>query len=286
MKKFNPNKNIFILLILAIIAVALISVTAASRAKEKNTNLVQSAINDTVGAVDRVISAPGRLLKHSSQSLTDLFNAYDENTVLKRKIDKYEEITLQNKNQQKEIEQLKEELKLKQTLTSYEEVTANVITRSPDTWQNILVADKGSKDGIKSNMAVMAQKGLIGRVIEVNAHSSKIELLSTTNKNTNQFPVRITSKSGESFGLLSKYDGRSQYLIASEITGSEDVQPGDVVQTSGLGGNSPANLPIGTVAKIKPDSNGLKREVYIKPYAQMYDLSVVTIVKRMVEASE
>ncbi|WP_159722331.1 rod shape-determining protein MreC [Enterococcus sp. CSURQ0835] len=286
MKKFNPNKNIFILLILAIIAVALISITAASRAKEKNTNLVQSAINDTVSVVDRVVSAPSRLLKHSSQSLTALFNTYDENEALKRKLDKYEALTLQNKNQQKEIEQLKEELQLKQTLTSYEEVTANVITRSPDTWQNILIVDKGSSDGIKSNMAVMAQKGLIGRVIEVNAHSAKIELLTTNNKDTDQFPIRITSKDGESFGLLSKYDGKSQLLVASKITENKDIKAGDVVQTSGLGGNSPANLPIGTISKIEPASYGLDREVYIKPYAQMYDLSVVTIVKRMVEASE
>ena len=53
---------------------------------------------------------------------------------------------------------VEKELELNQTLTSYEKVTANVITRSPDSWQDMLIVDKGSKDGIEANMAVMSQK--------------------------------------------------------------------------------------------------------------------------------
>lgn len=97
---------------------------------------------------------------------------------------------------------MKKELELNQTLTSYEKVTANVITRSPDSWQDMLIVDKGSKDGIEANMAVMSQKGLIGRVIEVNTASSKIELLSSSNESSNHFPVRVSSANGEAFGLL------------------------------------------------------------------------------------
>ncbi|MPM68570.1 Cell shape-determining protein MreC [bioreactor metagenome] len=83
--------------------------------------------------------------------------------------------------------------------------------------------------------------------------------------------------------MLKGYDEANQALVATQLTGDTDIKEGDVVQTSGLGGNSPANLSIGTVTKVKPDSNGLDREVYIKPYAQMYDLSVVTIIQRLVE---
>ena len=100
-------------------------------------------------------------------SVHNLFTTYSENERLKEKIDSYDELALKNKNDQKEIEALKKELNLNQTLTNYEKVTANVITRSPDTWQDMLIVDKGSKDGIEVNMAVMAQKGLIGRVVEV-----------------------------------------------------------------------------------------------------------------------
>ena len=283
MKKFNPNKNIIITLVIVIIVVTIISVTAAQRANEGKPNFFQSVVNDSVSFVDRAISAPVRWVENGVDSVHNLFTTYSENERLKEKIDSYDEVALKNKNYQKEIEALKKELELNQTLASYEKVTANVITRSPDTWQDMLIVDKGSKDGIEVDMAVMSQKGLIGRVIEVNNASSKIELLTSSNESSNHFPVRISSSSGEAFGLLKNYDEKTQALVVTQLTGDTNIKEGDVVQTSGLGGNSPANLPIGTVVKTKPDSFGLDREVYVKPYAGMYDISVVTIVQRLVE---
>ena len=283
MKKFNPNKNIIITLVIVIIVVTLISVTAAQRANEGKPNFFQSVVNDSVSFVDRAISAPVRWVENGVDSVHNLFTTYSENERLKEKIDSYDEVALKNKNYQKEIEALKKELELNQTLASYEKVTANVITRSPDTWQDMLIVDKGSKDGIEVDMAVMSQKGLIGRVIEVNNASSKIELLTSSNESSNHFPVRVSSSSGEAFGLLKNYDEKTQALVVTQLTGDTNIKEGDVVQTSGLGGNSPADLPIGTVVKTKPDSFGLDREVYVKPYAGMYDISVVTIVQRLVE---
>ncbi|WP_373170700.1 rod shape-determining protein MreC [Enterococcus durans] len=283
MKKFNPNKNIIITLVIVIIVVTIISVTAAQRANEGKPNFFQSVVNDSVSFVDRAISAPVRWVENGVDSVHNLFTTYSENERLKEKIDSYDEVALKNKNYQKEIEALKKELELNQTLASYEKVTANVITRSPDTWQDMLIVDKGSKDGIEVDMAVMSQKGLIGRVIEVNNASSKIELLTSSNESSNHFPVRVSSSSGEAFGLLKKYDEKTQALVVTQLTGDTNIKEGDVVQTSGLGGNSPADLPIGTVVKTKPDSFGLDREVYVKPYAGMYDISVVTIVQRLVE---
>lgn len=286
MRKFNPNKNIIILLIVVIIVVATVMITASNRAKDSDTNIVQSAVNDTIGVVDKVITAPGRWISNGVQSVSNLINTYDENQKLKSEVDQYDEVKQQTKNQAQEIERLKEELELNQTLTSYEKVTANVITRSPDTWQDMLIVDKGSSDGVEGNMAVMSQKGLIGRVLEVNAHSSKIQLLTSDNKSSNHFPIKISTGDGNSFGVLNKYDVKNQQLVATQDNGEKDIKEGDVVQTSGLGGKSPADLAIGTVVKVKPDSNGLNREVYIKPYAQMYDISVVTIIQRMAGATE
>ena len=75
-------------------------------------------------------------------------------------------------------------------------------------------------------------------------------------------------------------------IIVSQLTGDATLKEGDVVQTSGLGGNSPADLAVGTVIKVKPDSFGLDREVYVKPYADVYGISVVTVVKRSAGESE
>ncbi|MGX7245590.1 rod shape-determining protein MreC [Enterococcus quebecensis] len=286
MKKFNPNKNIIITLIVVIIVVTIISLTAAKRATSGKNNLGQSAVNDSVGFVDKVISFPAKVVGNSISSISTLFKTYDENERLKGRIDGYGELSIQNDNLKKENEALKKELDLNQTLGNYEKVTATVITRSPDMWQNLLVVDRGSNDGIEPNMAVMAQKGLIGRVIEVSATSSKVELLTSKNQNSNHFPVQINSEKGDSYGLLKSYDDKENTLIISQLVGDMDIKEGDIVQTSGLGQNSPANLPVGVVQKVKPDSYGLDREVYVKPYAEMYNIPVVTIIKRLAGAGE
>ena len=286
MKKFNPNKNIIITLILVIILVTIISLTAAQRSEKGKTNVVQGGVNNSVSMVDRVISFPARVVENGLSSMGNLINTFKENERLKEKIDSYNELAVQNNNYKREIDSLKQELNLNETLANYEKVTANVITRSPDTWQDLLIIDKGTNDGIEAGMAVMAQKGLVGRVIEVNATTAKVELLTSKNVNSNHFPVRVTSASGESFGLLKNYDNKKNALIVSQLTGDATLKEGDVVQTSGLGGNSPADLAVGTVIKVKPDSFGLDREVYVKPYADVYGISVVTVVKRSAGESE
>ncbi|KAF1295248.1 rod shape-determining protein MreC [Enterococcus sp. JM4C] len=281
MKKFNPNKNIIITLLIVILVVTVISITAAKRANDGKTNFVQAIMNDTVAVVDKVVSAPGHLIKNGTASISHLLNTYSENERLKEKLDDYDAMTQKNNNNEKEIAALKEELSLNQTLTSYEKVTANVVTRSPDSWQDTLVVDRGTTDGVEVNMAVMSNNGLIGRVIEVNLSSSKVELLTSGNENSNHFPIKVSSKEGDAFGLLRNYDEKTKTLIVTQLTGNTEIKEGDVVQTSGLGGNSPADLQIGTVIKIEPDSFGLDRQVYVKPYAEMYDISVVTIIKRL-----
>ena len=196
MKKFNPNKNIIITLILVIILVTIISLTAAQRSEKGKTNVVQGGVNNSVSMVDRVISFPARVVENGLSSMGNLINTFKENERLKEKIDSYNELAVQNNNYKREIDSLKQELNLNETLANYEKVTANVITRSPDTWQDLLIIDKGTNDGIEAGMAVMAQKGLVGRVIEVNATTAKVELLTSKNVNSNHFPVRVTSANG------------------------------------------------------------------------------------------
>ena len=282
MKKFNPNKNIIITLILVIIAVTVLSITIAKRAAMEKTSVVSSAANDSVSFVDRVIFAPARWFESGVDAVQNLFVTYEENERLKAKLDAYDALAQENENHKREIETLTNELNLNQTLTSFEKTTANVITRSPDTWQDILVVDKGSKDGIAPNMAVMAQHGLVGRVIEVNKFSSKVELLTSENQTSNHYPVRISTDKGDAFGVLKGYDAKNKLFIVEQVTGETNVKKGDVVQTSGLGENSPADLLVGKVVNAQVDKFGLDKKVYVQPTTNTHDLSVVTIVERKV----
>lgn len=282
MKKFNPNKNIIITLILVIIVVVVVSLSVAQRASDKRSPFIQGVLNDTVAFVDKTLTMPFRWVNKQVDTFQNLLDTYDENVELKKKLDDYDELRTKTKNQERELSQLQEELDLQSTLTSFEKITANVITRSPDSWQDFLVVDKGTDDGIAINMAVMSNQGLIGRIIEVNTKSSKVELLTASNQSSNHFPVRIMTKTGDSFGLLKSYDSKTNELIIEQIIGENKIQAGDFVQTSGLGKNSPAGLAVGTVVTEEKDRFGLETQVRVKAQAQMTDISVVTIIQRMV----
>ena len=80
--------------------------------------------------------------------------------------------------------------------------------------------------------------------------------------------------------MLKGYDEKREALIIEQLTGKTDIKEGNVVQTSGLGGNSPADLMVGKVIETQTDSFGLDRKIYVEANAQMYDLSVVTVIER------
>jgi rod shape-determining protein MreC len=140
-KKFNPNKNIIITLILVIIAVGALSLTVAQRAKDEKSSVIQVVINDSVALVDKVVFAPARWFDNGVRSVQNLLVTYEENERLKEKVDAYDALERQNKSYEREVAALKEELELNATLTNFQKVTANVITRSPDSWQDMLVID-------------------------------------------------------------------------------------------------------------------------------------------------
>ena len=112
MKKYNSNKNIIIALIIVIVVVAVLSMTIAKRNTQTKTNILQSTVNDTIGLVDKVLTAPFRFLHQTTENISDLMNTYEENQQLKSKIDQYDNLVQKNKNQEREIAQLKEELGL------------------------------------------------------------------------------------------------------------------------------------------------------------------------------
>ena len=282
MRKFSTSKKNIIIPIV-IIVVGIVSIIAIYQPKNSEENTVQAVVNDTIASVNKVITAPKRWLNNRTKSVSNLTSTYKENQKLKNKVHQTDDLKQQAKNQAQEIERLKAEAELNQTLTNYEKVSATVITRSPKTWQDTLIVDKGSDDGVKKNMAVMSQKGLIGRVMDVDAHSAKIRLLTSNNKSSNHFSIKISSKNGDSLGVLNKYDEEAEQLIGSQFSREKDIKEGDVVKTSGLGGNSPADLVIGKVVKVKTDSYGMNQEAHIEPYAQMEDISFVTIIQGMVE---
>ncbi|ANZ63349.1 rod shape-determining protein MreC [Secundilactobacillus paracollinoides] len=286
MNKFFSNRRLVIVIVCLIVSFGLMSVSVMIRDKRSTPPLVQQFGNDVVGLVNRVVAWPVNGLKGSITGVSDLLNTYQENTRLKGQVQKLAQTQVHDQAVSQENKKLKKELKLTHSLTDYESVNASVIARTPSSWQDQVIIDKGSAAGIKKNMPVLSGSGMVGRVSEVNRTNSKVELLSNSSESANKFAVSITNKSGQVInGVITGYNSGSNRIEMGNVTSKKKIQRGDKVVTSGLGGVMPAGLYVGTVTTIGTSDYGLASKITIKPAADISDLSVVSVAIRQAQST-
>ncbi|KRK80717.1 rod shape-determining protein MreC [Companilactobacillus nodensis DSM 19682 = JCM 14932 = NBRC 107160] len=249
--------------------------------------VVQQVGNDVVSVVGGVFAYPTNAVKNASSEFSDLYNTYTENKHLKARIDELAQNQAKLKVVQDENKKLKQELKLDGTLTDYTTVNASVLSRSPSSWQSYLTINRGSSSGLKKNMPVMSGKGLIGRIIEVDKISSKVELISTNNELNDKFASEILDDNSNAVtGVVSRYDSASGKLVMENVNSTKGIKKGQRIITSGLGGRTPRGLYIGKVYGIKKDNYGMTNSVYITPAAELRNFTVVTVIKSSVSGEE
>ena len=281
MKKFLQNKKLLSTFIVIIVIFTVLGGSVSLRNKRNATLLVQSLGNDIVALGTRIVDVPVGLLSGGLNSAHDILNAQDENNHLKRQITNLGQTKVRNASLEKENRQLKAALNLKDTLSGYTLINASVISRAPDTWSDLLTINKGSSSGIKKNMAVMCGGGVIGRIVEADAASSKVELITTTDESANRFSVQADAANGETVHGIITVTANNQ-LAFTQVVDGRKLKAGTKVYTSGMGGNSPKGLLIGTVTQKTRDSFGLSDQIRIKPAGDISDPSVVTVIERQV----
>ena len=183
-----------------------------------------------------------------------------------------------NESLEKEIQELKEALELNKTLTEYKPINATILSRNKSYWYNTITIDKGKKDGIKKDMAVITSKGLIGKISSTSYSSSEVKLITSDDIN---FKVSIAIKTNDvdNFAILNGYDTKNNLIKATGIDKTTNINIGDKVLTSGLGEKFPGGIYIGTVEKIESDKYNLSKTVHIKTYQNFNDIHYVTVLK-------
>lgn len=281
MKNFFQNRKMLAAFGTVAVLAALLGSTVMLRNNLSAPLLIQRLGNDIVSVGSRIVSVPVSWFTDGIDSVKDLQNAADENSHLKNKVAELAQVEARNAALEKENKQLKAAAGIKKTLTGYTTTTASVISRSSDSWSEVLTIDKGKSSGLKKDMAVMSGGGVIGRILEVDAASSKVELITTTDSSANRFAVQATTDTGKVLhGIISVQSNGT--LTFTQASSSSKLKKGTKVYTSGLGGTSPKGLLIGTVAETTKDSFGLSDLIKIKPAGNLSDASVVTVVKRSV----
>ncbi|MDN6029324.1 MAG: rod shape-determining protein MreC [Lactobacillus sp.] len=281
MKKFLENKKLLMTFVTVLLILVVLAGSVSLRKKRTTPLLIQSFGNDVTSIAANVVNFPVSLLSGGATNVHELLQVQAENDRLKSQIDDLGQTKARNSALVAENSQLQAALKLNGTLSGYTTINASVISRSPDTWSDLLIINKGSASGIAKNMAVMSGGGVIGRILEANAATSKVELITTTDQSANRFAVEADAKAGQKVhGIISANTNNS--LSFTQVVDSAKLTKGTEVYTSGLGGNSPKGLLVGKVAVTTKDSYGLSDVIKIKPAGNVSDASVVTVIKRRV----
>ena len=182
-----------------------------------------------------------------------------------------------NNSLKQEIKELKELLNLNSTLSEYTTINATIISRNDLYWFNTVIIDKGKKDGLKKNMAVKTQNGLIGKISKTTKKTSEIKLI-TTNDITYKTSVMIQLEEKTQYAILNGYDQENDLLKITAIDKNINIPKDSIVITSGLG-QMPKGIYIGKVVKTEIDKYNLSQIVYVKPKQEFSNINYVTILK-------
>lgn len=179
----------------------------------------------------------------------------------------------------KENQELSKLLELKNTTSDFQGIVSRVLYRDLDYWFQTMAIDKGEKDGIEKDMAVVDENGLVGKVIEVSAYSSVVRLVSANHEHNK---IAVSVKVGENIynGILEGYDAEEEVLLVTSIRSTSDIQVGSIVETNGLGEVFPSGIYVGEVVAIINDDLGVSKILKVKPKSSLEDIRYVMVLGR------
>jgi rod shape-determining protein MreC len=148
---------------------------------------------------------------------------------------------------------------------------AAVIGRDPSPFLHYVIINRGSNEGILRGMPVVTNQGLIGRVDAVIADAARVQLITDPASSVN---VRLQNAETEASLVGSVTGDLTLELIPQDI----NVQPGDLVLTSGLGGGYPPDLIIGQVVNVRSRDFDLFQQATVQPVVDFNRLEIVLVI--------
>lgn len=157
------------------------------------------------------------------------------------------------------------------TNPQYNYIAATVIGREISPFLQYIIIDRGTNHGVFYGMPVVTQQGLVGRVDAVIASAARVKLITDSTSVVN---VRLQSANIEAQLVGSLTGDVSLDMIPLD----EVVEPGDVVLTSGLGGNFPPNIFVGQVLSTQRRDNALFQTASVQPIVDFKGINAVLVI--------
>lgn len=239
---------------------------------------LRSAISMVVVPLQKGMNNLGLWTYDKYTTLQEISVVLDENKELKSKVDDLTEENNQLRQDTYELSRLRELYQLDEKYTGYTKVGARIIEVTADNWSKAFKVDKGSDDGIKKDMNVIAGGGLVGIVTEVGKNYSIIKTIIEDNNSVSGMLID-TNETCIVEGDIEQLDSGLVKLthFKSDIT----VRDGDKVVTSNISDKYLQGILIGYAKDVTPDSNNLTQSGYLVPAVDFNNLQEVLIITEM-----
>jgi rod shape-determining protein MreC len=196
-------------------------------------------------------------------SIANLRSAQDENDALKQRIQELEVELKAKEDLAAENSRLSQLLELKEK-SKYKVLNARIIGRDPSVWFDSSIIDRGSLDGVKINMPVVTNGGVVGRVTAVGPLTSQVDLLTRDKSGVGAVVGEVSGSNA--LGVVVGSSKRD-VLEMRYVAGSVDVQVGQSVYTTGQDGIYPAGLKVGEIVQVESGSATTPHKITIRPTA-------------------
>lgn len=175
----------------------------------------------------------------------------------------------------RENERLRELLSFKNHIP-FETLGASVIGFSPSLWENKIIINRGSNDGIRKKMPVISYNGsLVGRIDYVGSSTAQVSLIYDPEFTVGGIVQRNNSRT---IGIVRGQLNNDKINIMDKISWNSNIKEDDIVITSGFSNNYPKGLPIGRVISVNPDNYGISQRAEIQLYSSIKTIEEVLII--------
>ncbi|MCR5451214.1 MAG: rod shape-determining protein MreC [Lachnospiraceae bacterium] len=264
----------FVLLFLAVICIGILFFSYASGSFAGPVSVIADYV---FMPLQKGMSAVGDKIYDSAKEGESKKELIAENELLKAQVAELQSRLTNVQLQESELERLRELYKLDQSYSEYETTGAYVVGQGASNWFNTFTIDKGSADGIKKDMNVIAGSGLVGIIVDVGSHYSVVRSL--INDNTNVSAMVISS--GDNCIVSGNLERMNESNMI-DFTGLEDsgdiVEEGDAIVTSNISNKYLKGILIGYISKIQDDSNDLTKSGAITPVVDFKHLKEVLVI--------
>ena len=229
------------------------------------------------------LSNAGSGISHAVDTHREKEKLLAENESLTRRVNELESKLTNTQLKQNELERLEGLLQLSKDYDQYKTTGARIIAKGPSNWFTTFTIDKGSSDGIKKDMNVIADNGLVGCVTSVGKHYANVRSIIDDDSN-----VSASVSTTEDDMIITGGIEQAQKTGLISFSGLRDtdnkVKEGDAVVTSNISSKYLPGILIGYIAEKKDDTNALTSSGTITPVVDFSHLSEVLVITELKES--